>query len=267
MPFDPSIPNATVYNEEMLKPLIDKLFFADKVDDASVFVDFGCADGVMLGAMRMLFPSHTYIGFDVSEPMLDEARQKVPGVTFTSDWEEVKRLCREAKGAGRKNCLVLSSVIHEARNYLTGEEQKIFWSRVWGDEEFSFDVIAIRDMMVNRSTSRPSDPLSVARIRQIYDTDRLTQWERQWGSISENWSLTHFLLTYRYVANWSREVEENYLPVALEDFLASIPKRYIPTYEEHFVLPFLRRQVRRDFRIGMPDATHLKLILEREDIW
>ena len=265
--FDPSIPNAVVYNEEMLKPLIDKLFFADKVDDATVFVDYGCANGVMLGAMRMLFPSHTYIGFDISEAMLVEARKTVQGVTFTSDWAEVQKLCVDAKAKGKKNCLILSSVIHEVRNYASEEDLAVFWQRVWGDQTFSFDVIAIRDMMVNRATSRPSDPLSVARIRQIYDSDRLTQWERQWGSISENWSLTHFLLTFRYTTNWTREIKENYLPVSLEDFLSSIPKRYIPTYEEHFVLPFLRREVRRHFRIGMPDATHIKLILEREDVW
>lgn len=266
MSFDPAIPAIAIYNERMLKPLIDKMFWADKVE-ATVIVDYGCADGAMIAAMRTLFPSNLYVGFDISDKMLDLAREKVPGVLFTSDWSEVVATCARLSGEGRKNCLVLSSVIHEARNYLTEAEQEVFWSRVWGSEAFSFDAIAIRDMMVSRACSRPSDPLAVARIRQTFDADRLAQWERQWGSIAENWSLVHFLLTYRYEENWSREIKENYLPIAVEDFMAGIPARYIPTYQEHFVLPFLRREVRKRFRLSMPDATHLKLILEREDQW
>jgi hypothetical protein len=34
------------YNDEMRKALIDKIFFLDKVQDATVFADFGCADGI-----------------------------------------------------------------------------------------------------------------------------------------------------------------------------------------------------------------------------
>lgn len=272
MPFDHEIPDLPLYTTAMGRSLIDKLFFLDKLpDDVKVIVDFGCGDGLLISAIRSLCPDFISIGFDASPEMLEAARARNPGVTFTADWDEVRRICLEHRAAGRKCAINLSSVIHEARNYLNAAELAVFWSRVWGDAEFSFDAVIIRDMMVNRAASRDADPLVVARIQQVMrDPDqrrRLAQWQAKWGSLIENWSVLHFLLTYRYVANWDRELEENYLPMALEDFMADIPCRYVPTYREHFVLPFLRRQVRADFRINVPDATHLKLILERDTSW
>ena len=118
-------------------------------------------------------------------------------------------------------------------------------------------------MMTSRSTSRQADILAVARIRQIYDTSKLAEWEFTWGNLNENWSLVHFLLTYRYVENWARELKENYLPMALEVFLNKVPSRYHAVYMEHFVPPFLRKAVRQDFGIELADSTHLKIILER----
>lgn len=266
MSFIATIADRSIYNAGMVRSMMDKMFFIDKVD-ASVIVDYGCANGHMLGLLRMLFPDNIYIGFDISEPMLAEARALHPDITFTNDWNEVRRLCIAHAAQGKKNCLALLSLIHEVYAYLNPTEIAEFWSRVWGDAEFAFDNIAVRDMMVSQTTSRPSDPLAVARIRQKFNRDKLSQWERQWGSLSDNWSLHHFLLTYRYEANWERELRENYLPRPLEEFLASIPHGYIPTYLEHFVLPFVRRQVREDFKILVPDPTHLKLILEREAVW
>ncbi len=263
MAFDATIPVPSVYVTEMAKPLVDKMFFADKVD-ADVFVDFGCANGVLLTALKTLFPAHVYIGFDESESMIEEAvRGSSPDIVFTSNWDRVLALVERHHVDGHKTCLILSSIIHEAQAYLTPAELRAFWDRVWNS---GFDYIAIRDMMVSRTTSRASDPVSVACVRQMYDPTRLTQWEETWGSIDENWSLVHFLLTYRYTDNWEREVRENYLPVPFEVFLRSIPSSYKPSYIEHFTLPFLRSQIRRDFEIDLQDRTHLKLILERDTL-
>lgn len=131
MPFDPNIPSPVGYCAEMAKPLMDKLFFANKVD-AQVIVDFGCADGTMLGALHMLFPDLICVGFDISEAMLIEARKKYPDVEFTSDWSRVRELCMGYAKEGKRNCLVLESMIHEAYSYLSSEELDNFWSKVWG---------------------------------------------------------------------------------------------------------------------------------------
>jgi len=255
--------DTTGYNEKMAKSLIDKIYFLDKVD-ADVFVDFGCADGRMLSFIEKVFPGVTLIGYDNDAQMIETAKLTNPdtGILFTSDWNDVIKAVEGHKKAGRKVCLVLSSVIHEAYSYLSSAELKAMWNRVWGDDGVRFDAVAIRDMMVSRTTSRPSDPMAVARVRQVFDIEKLAQWESQWGSIDENWSLTHFLLTYQYTENWEREVRENYLPIPYEEFLNSIPRHYVPTFKEHFTLPYLRRSVRNYFGIELADRTHIKLILE-----
>lgn len=257
------ISDSDVYTVEMAKALVDKAYFLDKVD-AGLFVDFGCADGAMLGFIDKVFPGVSLVGFDNDEDMIGRARRENPGkgIVYTSSWDEVDQLVRRHRAAGVKSCLVLSSVIHEAHNYLSQADLGAMWNRVWGGDKASFDYVSIRDMMVGRATTRPSDPIQVARIRQVFDRGRLDEWEGRWGSIDENWSLVNFLLHYRYEANWSREVRENYLPVSYEEFLSSIPARYFPIFQEHYTLPFLRRRVREDFGIDLADRTHLKLVLE-----
>lgn len=249
------IENLDQYNDRMCKSIIDKLYFMDKVE-AEIFVDFGCADGALLKTIQKLFPEHVYIGYDICEEMIEEAKKNNPGnIIFVSAWGEAMEEVKNYK----KRCLILSSVIHEVYSYSSKEEIDRFWSLVWGT---GFDYVAIREMMVSTTTSRPSDPISVARVRQMFDNKLLREWEEQWGSINENWSLVHFLLTYRYTDNWSREVRENYLPINFEEFLNLIPEKYMPDYIEHYTLPFIRKQVSKDFNIQLQDKTHLKLILK-----
>lgn len=258
------ITNTISYTTEMAKSLIDKIYFLDKVD-AGLFVDFGCADGIMLDFISKVFPGIILVGYDNDDEMIEKAKVKNAhnDVIFTSSWEEVAKIVSEHRDAGTKSCLVLSSVIHEVHSYLSQTQIDNVWKMVWGTDTIAFDYIAIRDMMVSRTTTRPSDSLQVARVRQLFDIDMLDEWEANWGGIEDNWSLTHFLLTYRYKENWTREVKENYLPVSYEKFMASVPKRFTPIFKEHFTLPFLRRKVREDFGFELADRTHLKLILER----
>jgi len=257
------------YNSEMAKSLIDKIYFLDKVD-AGMFVDFGCANGVMVSFIERVFPGIRLVGYDVNEEMLAEARRRDPEsrVVFTSDWAEVARLVAEYKSGPGENkvCLVLSSVLHEVHSYLDEAEKEAVFNQIWGGDGVEFDYIAVRDMMAGRATSRPSDPIAVARVQQVFEARHpglIAQWEQRWGHLGENWSLVHFLLTYRYVNNWDREYRENYLPVNYEDFMASVPPKYQAIYLDKFTLPFLRRRVREDFNVSLADTTHLKAVFER----
>ena len=259
MAFSTHIPDIEHYNQEMAKSMIDKIYFMDKVD-ADVFIDFGCADGTLIKTLSNLFPQHTYIGYDISEQMIDIAKSNVPNPRchFASDWDNIIESLSTTH-QNQKTCLILSSIIHEIYSYLNPEEIKKFWSRVW---DTNFNYIVIRDMMVSKTVSRPSDPLAVARIKQVFDSNKISEWEAQWGSLYENWSLVHFLLTYRYTENWTREVNENYLPVNLETFFSNIPHKYYPMYIEHYTLPFIQSEVEKDFGIQLQDKTHLKFILK-----
>ena len=259
MPFGPNIDDVKTYNHRMEKSLIDKIFWVDKVD-SSIIVDYGCADGVLLKALQKLFPDYTYIGYDISSEMIKIANDGSEGILFTTSWDEVTSTLSKLEG---KKTIVLNSLLHEVYHYLSADEIDAFWKRIW---ESQFDYVCVRDMMVAESTSRPSDPLAVARIRQLFDKQKLAQWEGRWGSLNENWSLTHFLLSYHYSdsSSWEREYKENYLSNSLETFMQLIPKEYFPHFMEHYTLPFIRSKVMKDFNIQLQDRTHIKLILSKE---
>lgn len=241
------------YNLAMQKSMMDKLYFMDKVD-AKSFFDYGCADGTLLHAASLLFPGHHYCGYDYDITMVEKCKHKA-----TSSKDEFESWADLWEGP---KCLILSSVVHEEYSYYRDDVED-FWGWVFTDDGPSFDYVAIRDMCVSRTTSRPSDPISAAKVRMRYDREKLSQWEARWGSLDENWSLVHFLLTYRYTDGWDREMRENYLPVPLEELLSLVPDGWEPRYIEHFTLPFVRECVRRDFGVDLQDRTHLKLILAR----
>ena len=258
---DTSLKEIDRYNASMRKSMIDKIYFLDKVE-ADVFIDFGCADGSMLKMCQALFPDNTYYGYDCDPEMIKAAEKNCEGlpINFVHPESNLRKLVADYKARGKKICLVFSSVLHEVYHY-GPKSVDDFWSLVWGLE---VDYIAIRDMSVSRATSRPSDPISVSRIRQCYNGERIAQWESRWGNLSENWSLVHFLLHYRYVDHWEREYRENYLPINKEELLSLIPNNYFPEFVEHYTLPFIRRECTKDFGIQLQDPTHLKLILRRE---
>jgi hypothetical protein len=238
------------------------LFFLDKTEDASVFVDYGCADGAMIKLAHGILPDNQYVGFDNSKEMIAAARLSCRGIDqigFVSDVVALQKVVHEYRAADKKICLSLMSLIHEVYEY-GPDTVKEFWAAVFSND---YDYIAIRDMCVSMTTSRPSDSLSVAKIRMRYDKDLLAQWEAHWGNLNENWSLVHFLLTYRYVDSWDREFRENYLPLSLENLFNLIPENWEPTYIEHYTLPFIRQQVMKDFNVDLQDRTHVKLVLKR----
>jgi hypothetical protein len=252
------------YNGRMQKSLIDKIFFMDKVD-AEQFIDFGCADGSLILMLKKLFPEHLYTGYDTNKKMIELANKdskevSTPLPTFTSDWKKVKRLV-EMGDWRDSTCIILMSIIHEIYSYGPEKVQE-FWKQIW---DLAPKYIAIRDMCVSRTASRPADPLSVARVRQLHDTAKIAQWEARWGALDENWSLVHYLLSYHYEDNWEREYQENYLPLCKEDLLSLIPENYVPDYIEHYTLPYLRRKIEDDLGIQLQERTHLKLILRRMD--
>jgi SAM-dependent methyltransferase len=247
------------YTSRMQKSMVDKIFFMDKVH-SKVFVDFGCADGEMIRILATLFPDHTYVGYDIDPYMIEVAKKNTEGLANVEITDRFKRVENVYFKAGDDTCLVLSSVIHEIYSY--GPDKVCeFWSSIF--KELQPKYIAIRDMSVSQTASRPADPLTVARIRQLTDPNILRQWENQWGSLDENWSLVHFLLKYRYKTNWEREVRENYLPLSKEDLLRQFPKEYRPRFIEHYTLPYIRQEVYKDYGVELQERTHIKLIMER----
>ena len=87
-----------------------------------------------------------------------------------------------------------------------------------------------------------------------------------WQIEASTWrDIVHYLLKYRYVTNWDREMKENYLPLLTEEILLKVPSNYRIKYYEHYTLPYLKDKVMEDFGIDLNTKTHYKLLLERID--
>lgn len=253
-----NIRNYSVYNEGMKKSLLDKIFFMDKID-ANLIVDYGCADGTLIHFLHSLFPEYSYIGYDIDEKMLDEARSKFnknDKVYFTSNWNEVEGLAKE----NENTAIVLSSVIHEVYAYGTRTDVENMWKSIFSEW---FKYVVIRDMVPSFSIDKKGDINDFSNIIKKATSWQVKDFEQVWGSLEQNKNLVHFLLKYDYIDNWEREVKENYLPITREELLKTIPDEYNIEFHEHFILPYIKNKVKRDFNIELKDNTHIKLVLKR----
>lgn len=259
---DKSISNKQSYIDGMNLSLSDKSFFIDLID-FDVIVDFGCADGSFLQHISKIKPNVKLIAYDLDDDMLEKAKAKLgKKALVTSNWEEVVNTIHYYK----KPLLNLSSVIHEVYSYSNSMTIKYFWDKQVFNGDFKW--ISIRDMI-------PSVELSKNEINKFKDdvknvkmkTDKyyLNSFEIKWGSINDNYkTFIHYLLKYRFTDNWEREVLENYLPVSLETLKKKIPNDYKIVFEDDFLLPFLKSQVKKDFNVELIHPTHVKMIIENK---
>jgi hypothetical protein len=252
-----------LYAERMAQSLGDKLFFADLVE-ADVFVDFGCADGTLLAALSVLKPQAHRVGYDLSEIAIKRASAKVPGAFF-SDWDKLTAHLEDLRARGaRKIALIASSVLHEVYAYGGEAAGTQFWKRLRGGP---FDTFILRDMTISGLDIGQTDAKMAARVRagaeRMGRADLLEEFEARWGSIEERRTLAHYLLKYRYVENWARELEEDYLPITRQGILGELLADFDAQMIQHHPLPFLQDRVREDFGVEFPCPTHLKLICHR----
>ena len=271
-----SFTSINFYNKEMQKGMEDKLFFIDKLpkNQNYCFVDFGCADGSMINALSEIFRNtnqnqYKFIGYDISETMIDLARTNYSGplyttVKFTTDWDEVKSNMVYLNSY--KNVLILSSVIHEVYSYADKNHTvEDFWKKVLCSR---FDYIVIRDMCPSDDINRKADYDDVKKIKNKWHPDinsELIDFCNKWGEIDNYKNMIHFLLKYRWNVNWNREVNENYFPITIQD-LFEIFREYSNVYSlyyfERFRVPFLDKCFKEDFDIELKDYTHIKAIFE-----
>lgn len=247
------------YIEGMKMSMEDKLFFVDKLD-FDVIVDFGCANGTFLSLVQNMKPNVKLIGYDLDDTMLSKA-ESILGeeALLTSRWEQVVLELSKYE----KPLLNLSSVIHEVYSYSHSSVIKKFWEQqVFGG---NFKWITIRDMIPSveiHKDERKSFEDDVKRVKDLADPYYLESFEERWEPIENNYrTFVHFLLKYRYIDNWQRELNENYLPVSLETVKKKIPSSYKIISEEDFVVPFIKEKVMEDFGILIKHSTHTKMII------
>jgi hypothetical protein len=244
------------YSRLMARGMADKLFFAERLD-ADVFVDFGCADGTLLEALHTVKPQVDFVGFDLSEYALHAASKKVDG-SFFNDWAALEAHLKTL--TGKTIALIASSVVHEVYAYGGDAEGAAFWQRV---TQGPFDYFVMRDMALGDQDLTKLDHITAARVREVSDPNILADFEARWGALELRRNLAHFLLKYSYTDNWTRELNENYLPLTREDILHHLADDFDVELASCEILPFLAQQVSDDFGVAFPCPTHFKLIAKR----
>lgn len=247
-----------VYSSRMEKSLEDKLFFENLVEGVGTLIDFGCADGKLLEQVHTDFPDWNLYGIDADPTMLEAAKGNCGAATYIcSDGLPADQLRNIAPGA----VINLSSVIHEVYSYSTPEGIENFWKDLFG---CGFKYISIRDLVLNRAAFRSADLRDISSVIWTAPFEQLRDFIYIWGSLGNQNNLLHFLMKYRYIENWDREVRENYFPLTVEELLNLIPTaEYKVSYFNHYCLPFNQRKIYEDFGILLNDNTHMKILLER----
>ena len=65
------ISDLDIYLTRMQRSILDKMFFMDKVFEPFRYIlDFGCANGELIRAMKQMFPDYDYTGYDISREMI-----------------------------------------------------------------------------------------------------------------------------------------------------------------------------------------------------
>lgn len=257
---DNEISNYQAYADGMAKSIDDKLFFVNNLD-FDVIVDFGCANGIFLSKIQTIKPNVKIIGYDLDNVMLSKARVVLgENALLTDSWDKVV----EELGNYESPLLNLSSVIHEVYSYSHSSVIKKFWEKQVFNGDFKW--ITIRDMIPSTDIHKneiENFKKDVRKVRKRANKFYLNDFEKRWGSIDDNYrTFCHFLLKYRYIDNWEREVNENYLPVSLETVKTKIPSSYTIEYEQDFIVPFIKERVGKDFGVKITHSTHVKLILK-----
>mgnify|MGYP004554235557 CR=1 FL=1 len=249
------ISDINTYTSRMAKSCEDKLFFMNKISDVKNIVDFGCADGTLIREMNKVMPNVRYIGYDNNLEMIRIAQSKSSSnsnISFTDTFPS--NVC------GKSSLLNLSSVIHEIYSYCNEDEIYEFWNNVFLS---GFDYVSIRDMCISENVYRLTNRTDYWKLINAADKNQIRDFEHNWGSLMKNNNFLHFLMKYKYVENWDREVKENYFPITLEELISKIPSDYEIAYIETYCLPYLKSIVEKDFGININDNTHVKLLLRK----
>lgn len=255
----------------MAKSMQDKLFFASRVG-ARIYVDFGCADGTLLQFLSDMcgLADCWYIGFDESPEMIRLAQSRWNGseqAFFSDDWVDVLYKVEEARKEyidQVETCIIFSSVLHEVFTGFDSNQQRGFWKGVnsWG-----FNYIVIRDMAQSTILETPLTDVGINGDDLFIRYPELVgDFEKRWGNLATRRNVLHFLLKYRWITNWERELEEDYLSLNPETMINELcADGYTLMYHEAFTLKYLENAVKDSFDIRLCDLgpTHIKSIFKR----
>ena len=270
------------YLKGMRNTYHDKSWFMSIIpEEIDMIIDFGCADGSFIEYMKKNWPDYSYYGVEENEEFLKACKDK--GIEACKSIQEV---VTKLAGHLDKTLLVMNSVLHEVYTYKGAYEAEQLW-HVFSNNGIKY--IALRDMYAKGCgvfSSKTQDELyDVCRKKDKHVSanngefialgEKLDDFERQWGEVSNGYNMTHFLLKYFYNMNWERELVENYIPFHYRELHEAIREvGYDITYENFYSLPWLKQKWLNDFDCDTHPAlhsfiarvlTHMKLFLKFEN--
>lgn len=261
--------NLNIYTTEMSKSVWDKAFFMDKIPGVKCIIDFGCADGAMIRFLALLFPDITFIGFDISDKMINMAQSKkpfYPNVAFFKCHTDVIDYAKRITAYNPSEiCINFSSVLHEVFSSTDGRDT--ITEMV---DELQPKYITIRDMYCDDPVEFESGAAAVNILRIIDKTQAQLKYAEEFRDkfgIISNWrDMTHLLMKLQWIDNgWNDEMKENYFSWKLEDILKVTRYMYSPIFECRYQLPYLSEKWQREYHWYNPDVhTHAQFILRRD---
>ena len=262
------IANNEIYLSNMAKSFGDKAWFLKLIpEEIDTIVDFGGGEGQFCeffeAKARLANRSFKYIIIDNNPGFLKNAIKK-----GFRGFESLDDLKNDSSWNSDTTLLNMSSVIHEVYSYADDVHTVDgFWNSL---KACQFKMIAIRDMSLGAGSYAEVPKEAVF---YVYDNifkspkyvQRLESFEEVWGAICSDENdihrlldvkrLIHFLIKYRYVENWDREVQENYLPLSQDKLQDWIVKKlgYHLIHKESSKLPFYHKCWTKDFKLNLPD--------------
>lgn len=267
-----NIKDLSIYTSRMKNGMEDKLYFLEFLESPPLLVDYGCADGTLIKHIKDIYPDAICYGYDLNLDMLSMAKERLKEYSHVyllhEKYFKMHSLVQSKKT--HSEILNLSSVIHEIYSYGNDESIKEFWKSVFG---IGVERIAIRDMFFQSSTKYPSqfksfDEFFDCFMKGIQKNGLEGLWEdfrKVYPNKISYKLITHFLLKYKYVENWEREVHENYFSLDKEQLMRIIPKSYEIEYEKDYILSYIHELVWSDFGIDLDCCTHMKVILKKKE--
>jgi hypothetical protein len=251
--------NLSSYLQGMSRGVSDKLFFLNQIKP-DLIVDFGSANGFVLGEIHKKDPSIKLVGYDISDPMIKLSQEMYKDITFTNTWASVVPIVKQYSNS----CLLLSSVIHEVYSYSDAEGVNRFWKEIFNT---GFKYIVIRDTIPSVDLDKVKNfKRDVDNVKSRVDPVLLQDYEDRWGKLDSSYkNFVRFVLMYRYKENWGRERLEDYLPLTYENFLMKIDtNQYKIIYDKKFKYKPIQQSFAKDFGISLRKDTHLKMILKKK---
>lgn len=266
----------TAYNARLTHSMADKLFFLERLpSDVTVFADFGCADGYLLRSIftdkREVHPigyQTTLIGYDKDPEQIERCMARpfagYGNFEFTSKLGMFMARIQRHQRAGKKVCLVMSSVVHEVMSEPGADFQR-FWLTI---RDIGADWIAIRDMCVEQEAhykgvtetewdaTVPCFDEDVADELEDYLPFHKDATRAQW---------LEALLKAQYPDNLEAELKESYFPLTSEQWhnWSTIGSGYKLRHFDHAPVPHIQRKWHKQYGLWVPDATHIKLLLQK----